>query len=79
MYGEELWGLTNFRLAFGCQNNLFFNGLTCEGCEPGFYLDTELLVNGAHTCHECQPNCLSCSKEMCFTCAEGMRAVDSHC
>lgn len=36
-------------------------------------------MNGAPTCHECLPNCLSCSKEECFACASGMKPVGSHC
>lgn len=61
MNGEELWGFTDVKIAFGCRNNLFFNSNSCHNCYPGYYMDSNTTVDGAPVCVKCPYKCATCN------------------
>ena len=79
MQNNELWGFTNVKLAFGCRNNLlFFNG-NCHNCEIGYYLNNTDDQSLSPVCMKCPFSCISCNKDKCFACIEGMILNGTSC
>ena len=55
------WGITNAKLAFGCNNFLIYSDHSCSQCLTGYYKK----INQGKTigCSICPTSCRSCTSE----------------
>ena len=72
------WGLTNVKIAFGCDHFLVYESNSCSKCLQGYHSRME---NGKIVgCLICPTSCRACtSQTKCSSCVDGFSLVNNTC